>query len=171
MRNEAEYCSCIVRSLNNCGLGWKIPDPNSSYACTVKRAFDIMGRIDKDSHSSAVYIEAKYSKDACSFSLKRIEDHQGWYLTQFNKIDNSLCYIAYGCTYKRGDVRSFIFEWKSLKPLFDVGFSIHKKYLDKLPYNKIKEGLFAFENVITSKELCEAYGVTSIQEIINSMKK
>lgn len=166
MKNEAEYCTCIVHSLNEIGLGWKIPDPSGDFAFTIKRAFDLMGRIDKDGHSYPVYIEAKYSKDAGAFSLKRIEEHQGWYLSQFSKIDNSLCYIAFGCSYGRGDVRSFIFDWKSIKPLFEAGFSIHKKYLDKLPYNKIKKDKFAFDNIITEKELCEVYKVNSIQEII-----
>lgn len=165
MKNEAEYCTCIVKSMNASGLGYKIPDPSGDFAFTVKRCFDIIGRLDINGESYPVYCEAKFSKDAGAFSLKRIEDHQAEYLSEFAKIANAKCYIAFGCSYKRGDVRSFIFDWKDLKPLFERGFSIHKKYLDKLPYNKISNGAFKFENIISAKELCEAYSVESLDLI------
>ena len=45
MRNEAQYCTSIVKSLNAVGdLGWKIPDSSGNWATSI-RVFDIMGSI------------------------------------------------------------------------------------------------------------------------------
>lgn len=146
MKNEAEYCTCIVHSLNNIGIGFKIPDPSGNFV-TTKRCFDIIGRID----NKPVYIEAKFNNKLSSFNLKRIEKHQYEYLNEFCQIDNSLCYICFGMNYGRGDIRSFVFDWNLMKILYEKDFSFHQKHLEKLPYNKIKKNEFLFENIIDSK--------------------
>lgn len=154
MRSEAEYCTCIVKSLNEIGTGYKIPDPSSDYGTTSKRCFDIIGRI----KNQPVYCEAKFNKSMCAFNLNRIEEHQARYLDEFLKVKDSLCYIALGVQVSRGDCRSYIFDWKDLSELYKKGFSIHAKYLEKLPYNKVHKGLFSFDNIITIVDLKNVYG-------------
>lgn len=154
MRNEAEFCSAIVRSLNENGdLGWKIPDSAGMWT-TSARVFDIMGRI----YDRPLYIEAKFNKSFSAFNLNRIEPHQAYYLDEFNKISNAVCLILFGTNVSRGDVRSYIFKWDALTGLYKRGFSIHKKVLEKMPFNPVKKGLFSFFNVIDKELMKEMYG-------------
>ena len=65
MRSEAQYCTCIVKSLNSVGdLAYKIPQPDASgnWATSI-RVFDIMGRKD----NKPLYLEAKFNKDTEKF--------------------------------------------------------------------------------------------------------
>ena len=80
MRSEAQYCTCIVKSLNSIGdLAYKIPDASGNWATSI-RVFDIMGRKD----NKPLYLEAKFNKDPSAFNLNRIEDHQAYYLVLNN---------------------------------------------------------------------------------------
>lgn len=153
MKNEAEYCTCIVKSLNEVGVGFKIPDSTGTWA-TSKRCFDIIGRI----NAHPAYIEAKFNKSMSAFNLARIEPHQATYLDEFAKIPNAVCIIALGVQAGRGDVRSYLFDWRDLSDLYKKGFSIHSKYLEQLPYNKISKGLFDFYNIIKKEDLQKVYG-------------
>ena len=154
MVNEAQYCTCIVNSLNATGdLGWKIPDASGNW-CTSIRVFDIMGRKD----NKPLYLEAKFNKEPSAFNFNRIEEHQAYYLDEFAKIPDAVCYVALGVKWARGDTRSFIFEWRDISALYKKGFSIHKKELEKLPYNKVSKDLFTFDNIITKETLVSIYG-------------
>ena len=148
MKNEAEFCTCIVKSLKEIGTGYKIPDACGTWV-TTERCFDIIGRIG----DKACYIEAKYNANPGSFNLKRIEPHQYKYLNEFSQVKDSLSYIIFGMYYGRADTRSFIFDWNIMKKLYEQGFSFHQKHLEKLPYNPIKKGLFEFKNIITEETL------------------
>jgi hypothetical protein len=56
--------------------------------------------------------------------------------------------------YGRSDKRVFIFEWnKDMDNLYREGYSIHKKVLDSLPYNKVSKSKFDFENIIKFEDL------------------
>lgn len=154
MKNEAEYCTSIIHSLNKVGLGFKIPDPSGNFV-TTKRCFDIIGRIG----DKPVYIEAKFNNKLSAFNLKRIEKHQYEYLNEFAQIKDSLCYICFGMNYGRGDTRSFIFEWDLMRCLYERDFSFHQKHLEKLPYNKIKNGEFPFDNIIDRKTFESVVGL------------
>lgn len=154
MKNEAEFCTCIVKSLNEVGIGYKIPDPTTDFGSTSKRCFDIIGRID----NKPVYCEAKFNKSMSAFNTNRIEPHQSFYLDEFQKVQDSLCLIALGVRVGRGDIRAYLFNWNDLSDLYKKGFSIHAKYLEKLSYNEIHKGLFTFNNIITIDDLKKVYG-------------
>lgn len=113
-----------------------------------------MGRKD----NKPLYLEAKFNKDPSAFNFNRIEDHQAYYLDEFAKIPDAICYIALGVQWKRGETRSFIFDWRDISILYHKGFSIHKKELEKLPYNLIKKDVFTFDNIITKETLVSIYG-------------
>ena len=161
MRSEAQYCTCIVKSLNSVGdLAYKIPDASGNWATSI-RVFDIMGRKD----NKPLYLEAKFNKDPSAFNISgRIEDHQAYYLDEFAKIPDAVCYIALGVQWKRGETRSFIFDWRDISALYHKGFSIHKKELEKLPYNLIKKDVFTFDNIITKETLVSIYGESIYDE-------
>lgn len=154
MKKESEFCTCIVKSLNLVGTGYKIPDSNSNFSNSSIRCFDIIGRIS----DKPVYCEAKFNKTMSAFNLGRIEDHQSFFLDEFSKVKDSLCYIALGVNYARADIRAYIFDWKDLRELYQKKFSIHAKYLEKLSYNEIHKGIFSFDNIITKQDLINIYG-------------
>lgn len=170
MRSEAQYCTCIVKSLNSVGdLAYKIPQPDASgnWATSI-RVFDIMGRKD----NKPLYLEAKFNKDPSAFNISgRIEDHQAYYLDEFAKIPDAICYIALGVQWKRGETRSFIFDWRDISFLYHKGFSIHKRELEKLPYNLIKKDVFTFDNIITKETLVSIYGESIYDESNISMSQ
>ena len=101
MTTEAEYCSVIMHALNEAGVGYKIPqpDPSGQFAATIKRCFDIIGRIG----CHPVYLEAKFNKKMAACSMKRVEEHQASYLDEFAKIPNAMCFLAWGIQVARGD--------------------------------------------------------------------
>ena len=151
MRYESEFCTTIVKSMH---LGYKIPDESSNFASSSKRCFDIIGSHSFNSSAEVpVYIEAKFNKSLSAFNLKRIEEHQSFYLSEFNKIENARCFIILGVYVKRGDLRAYIFNWSDLKPYYDNKKSIHAKALAMLPYNSVIKNHFSFDNIITDKEL------------------
>ncbi len=113
-----------------------------------------MGRKD----NKPLYLEAKFNKDPSAFNFNRIEEHQAYYLDEFAKIPDAICYVALGVQWKRGETRSFIFDWRDISVLYHKGFSIHKKELEKLPYNLIKKDIFTFDNIITKETLVSIYG-------------
>lgn len=155
MKNEAEFCTVIVKSLD---LGYKIPDPNGAYAMTVKRCFDIMGGHHFDGGVyHPVYIEAKFNKTMSAFNLKRIEPHQSYFLSEFNLINEARCFLILGVYAGRGDTRAYVFNWADLKPYYEAEKSIHAKMLEKLPYNPVTKGTFQFEKIITDVELSQIF--------------
>ena len=154
MKTEAEYCSVVIHSLNDAGIGYKIPDPTGQFAATIKRCFDIIGRIG----DCPVYIEAKFNKKMSACSMKRVEEHQAFYLDEFAKIPNAMCFLAWGIQVARGDCRSYIFDWRAVSELYKKGHSFHIKDLEKLPYNEIHKNTFQFVNIITKEDIIKACG-------------
>src|SRR5574344_18958 len=150
---ENGFCTIIVNSMH---MGYKIPDPTGMYAMTTKRCCDIIGNLENNGIINAAYIEAKYNKEMSAFNLNRIEPHQAYYLTEFGKASNSICYIILGVHVSRGDLRAYIFDWKDLKPFYDNKASIHAKLLQLLPYNEIHKEKFEFTNIIHKQNLIEA---------------
>jgi hypothetical protein len=55
--------------------------------------------------------------------------------------------------------------------LYHKGFSIHKKELEKLPYNLIKKDIFTFDNIITKETLVSIYGDSIYDESDISMSQ
>jgi penicillin-binding protein-related factor A (putative recombinase) len=146
MRDEAEVCNIICKSLVNC---YKIPDPTSNFSQTIFRPFDLLGSFD----GKPLYIEAKHRKGLLSLNLKDIKDHQIDALMRFkNEIPNALCWIIWGVTTgKHGDNRFYIFT-----DIFEINRrrnakdNIKKKELENLPYLKLFKGVVDFSSLAES---------------------
>ena len=161
MKNEAEFCTCVKNSIV---CGFKIPDPTGQWAMTIKRAFDGIGMVQKGDELHFLCWEAKFLKDMSAFSFKRVEEHQAYYLTQYKKAKNTECYLIVGIDCGRADKRAYIFDWnEDFNKLYEAGFSIHKKYLEKLKYNLISKGTFKLENILTIQNILDCYGVKTLE--------
>lgn len=151
MKNEAELCSVITKSLVN---GYKIPDPSGMYAMTSKRAFDGIGTLVVNGELTFICWEAKFLKRPGAFNFNRIEPWQSFYLSEYSKAKNVVSYVIVGVDYGRADKRVFIFEWnEKMDALYKNGFSVHLKTLNTLPYNKISKSVFSFNNIIKYEDL------------------
>ena len=103
--------------------------------------------------------EAKFLKTYSAFNFNRIEEHQNFYLTEYQK-SGVKSFVIVGVNCGRADIRVFVFDWnEKFSELYKNGFSIHKKYLEKLPYNKVSKGVFKFENIIKYDELISLINV------------
>lgn len=167
MKNEAELCTIIAKSFT---FGWKIPDASGNYFQSSIRAFDGIATQMFDDGLHFVCWEAKYLKSPGAFSFKRIETHQNEFLIEFRKAKEVKSMVLVGVDYGRSDKRVFIFDWdENFSNLYKIGFSIHLKELDKLPYNKISKGTFNFDNIITYNMLKSVY--TDFDKVYNDFKK
>ncbi len=167
MKNEAELCTIIAKSFT---FGWKIPDASGNYFQSSIRAFDGIATQMFDDGLHFVCWEAKYLKSPGAFSFKRIETHQNEFLIEFRKAKEVKSMVLVGVDYGRSDKRVFIFDWdENFSDLYKIGFSIHLKELDKLPYNKISKGTFSFDNIITYNMLKSVY--TDFNKVYNDFKK
>lgn len=151
MKNEAEFCTVVNHSLI---CGHKIADPGAAFSSTIKRCFDGIGMLEINNELKFVCWEAKFLKKPQAFNFaNKIESHQSYYLSEYSKSD-VLCYVLLCVDYGRSDKRVFIFEWnKDMDNLYREGYSIHKKVLDSLPYNKVSKSKFDFENIIKFEDL------------------
>lgn len=157
MKNEAEFCTVVKNSMIN---GFKIPDPSDMFNATSKRCFDGIGTLMIDDKLTFVCWEAKYLKSMSAFNFNRIEEHQNYYLTEFHKAESIKSYLIVGVNCGRADIRVFVFDWnEKFSELYKNGFSIHKKYLEKMPYNKVSKGIFKFENIVKYDELISLINV------------
>ncbi len=114
----------------------------------------------KTNSNNLVFIpwEAKFIKNLSAFSFKRIETHQDYYLSEYGKALNVFPLLIVGANVSRGDNRIYIFDYNDCGHiLYKNEFSIHKKYLEKLPYNEVHKGLFTFSNIITKNDFIKAY--------------
>ena len=100
MKNEAEVCTIICKSLDNC---YKIPDPTSNFSQTIERPFDCFGSF----REKPLYIEVKHQKGLLALDLQDVKDHQIDALLRFKKtIPNAECWVVWGVTTgKHGDNR------------------------------------------------------------------
>ncbi len=156
--NEASFCT-IISHCPQVKTFFKIPDPNSAYASTTKRAFDIIATINFEELTMCC-IEAKFLKSLSAFSFKKIEPHQDLYLNAFGQAEGVKSFVVLGVDAGRSDKRAYIFDWNTdFSWLYINDFSIHKKYLELLPYNIISKNAFDFKNIITIDELLRVYGV------------
>lgn len=176
MKSESEYCTIIKNSLID---GFKIPDPTGSFSATIKRAFDGIGMVKENSiqeseNNSKIFIcwEAKLLKKLQAFSLNRVEPHQNYYLSAYSKAQGVRSFLFVGIDCSRSDKRSYIFDWKLIEKydLYNIGFSFHKEFLDKLPYSEIKKGTFDIspEYIINEKAVNDVYG--NFQEVVDNFK-
>lgn len=164
MKNEAEVCSIITRSYDKLV---KIPDPSGNFTQTSIRCFDGIGSLpisvifNDETEEKDVFVcwEAKHLKGMQAFSFKRVEPHQDYYLAEYSKCDNVYALLLVGVSVARGDNRIYVFDYSSCGHyLYQANWSIHKQYLEKLPYNKVSKGQFKIENIIRWPELITAYG-------------
>lgn len=158
MWNEARFCTTIVHSLNK---GYKIPDESGFQygAKTSIRCFDGIGMQEVDGELHFVCWEAKALKQMSAFNFNHIREWQNDYLTEYSHAKGVISYIILGVDCGRGDKRAYVFKWDdSMSSLYKKGFSIHKKELEKLPYNLIKKDVFTFDNIITKETLVSIYG-------------
>ena len=155
MKNEAEFCTVIKNSMVK---GYKIPDESGFQygAHTSIRCFDGIGMLDSkyfgENNNQLKFIcwEAKYLKKPGAFAFSKIRPWQNEYLCAYEKADKVKSLVIVGIDYGRADKRAFVFEWNdNFSDLYNIGFSIHLKELEKLPYNKLSKGIFTFDNIIT----------------------
>lgn len=176
MKQESEYCSIIRNSLID---GFKIPDPSSAYKATIKRAFDGIGLLTENEVFSnesqdLIFIcwEAKLLKKLEAFSLKRVEPHQAYYLSSYQRAKNIKSFLLLGVDCSRSDKRSYIFDWDTINKfsLYERGFSFHTKFLEKLPYSEIHNGKFNFNKdfIIDESVLNTVYG--DFEDYLNKRK-
>ena len=151
--------------------GFKIPqpDPSGKFSSTSQRCFDGIGVLNIDDKYFFTCWEAKFLKSLCAFSLKMVEPHQDAYLRAYAECENIKTLVILGVDIDRNDKRAYIFDWKQLSPLYQIGFSFHKKFLDILPYNQIKKGKFEFNNIIDKETIKNVYG-KSVETIIEEEK-
>ena len=156
MKNEAEFSTITKNSII---AGFKIPDPQGMAAMTAsKRAFDGIGMIKENDELVFLCWETKFLKSMGAFSLKRVEEHQDFYLREYRKAKSIKSWVILGVDVGRNDKRAYIFDWdERFGELYKKGFSIHKKYLEKLPYNEIHKKLFEYNNIITFEVLQSIY--------------
>ena len=179
--SEKEINTIVKKSFSKDGFGFKISDPPKAAAtCVQKNPFDGFGVINVDlikddyfktqksySHTFVpLYWESKFSKEMSAFSLKRIEEHQAYYLNHTLKLKDTFSVVPFGVYVKRGEVRIYLFDWEALADLYKREFSIHKKFLEKLPYNKvvIKDGIFSIDHIIVKNDLKNVYGYDIYEE-------
>lgn len=86
-----------------------------------------------------------------------VEPHQNAYLKAYQQCKGIQTYVILGIDISRTDKRAYVFDWNELWPLYEVGFSFHKKYLMELPYNEIKKGTFEFVNIINKETIKQIY--------------
>ena len=151
--------------------GFKIPqpDPSGMFSSTSQRCFDGIGVLNIDDKYFFTCWEAKFLKSLCAFSLKMVEPHQDAYLRAYAECENIKTLVILGVDIDRSDKRAYIFDWNQLSPLYQIGFSFHKKFLDILPYNQIKKGKFEFNNIIDKETIKSVYG-KSVETIIEEEK-
>lgn len=155
MKSESEFCTVIKNSMIN---GFKIPDPTGAFSATIQRAFDGIGSLKIDDKLKFVCWEGKFMKSLGAFSLKMVEPHQDAYLRAYQECESIQTYVILGIDISRTDKRAYVFDWNELWPLYQIGFSFHKKFLIELPYNEIKKGTFEFNNIINKDTIKEVYG-------------
>lgn len=175
--SEKDINTFVKKSLGEGGFGFKIADPPKATAMTAsKNPFDGFGvlqasnvldlRVRPKDDFVPLYWESKFLSEMSAFSLKRIEEHQAYYLDQSMLLGNSFSVVPLGVYAKRGEVRVYLFHWASLAPLYRKGFSFHKKYLELLPYNQVtlKTGTFKIEHVIIREDIERVYGAGIYEE-------
>ncbi len=148
MKNEAEFCTVIKHSLTT---SYKICDDPNGFGS--RRCFDGIGMLSINDKLTFVCWEAKFLKTYSAFNFNRIEEHQNFYLTEYQK-SGVKSFVIVGINCGRADIRVFVFDWnEQFSELYKNGFSLHKKDLDKLPYNKVSKGAFRFDNIITYAQM------------------
>ena len=80
------------------------------------------------------------------------------YPNMLNQVFMNLLINACQSMKNGGDNRAYIFDVSAVSELYYEGFSIHKKFLEQLPYNEIHKGIFSFDNIITRSELYKIIG-------------
>lgn len=173
MKNEAEVCSIITRSYKDFV---KIPDPSGNYTHTSIRCFDGIGMLpeklilkNKSDENCFICWEAKHLKGMQAFNFTRVEPHQDYYLSKYASCQNVYSFLLIGISVKRADNRIYVIDYKDCgHELYQAKFSIHRKFLEKLAYNKISRGTFKFENIIQWKDLEQVYENENLRFEVNS---
>lgn len=108
MKNEAELNRVIVRSLNEEGFAFKIPD-TVSYVSKKHPdlPFDIFGIC----NNKPIYIESKFLNEPKAFNFNRLEQHQIDNLCKCKDLcPSSICLFLVGVVFGRGDIRVYYFD-------------------------------------------------------------
>lgn len=156
MKTEAELCTVIRKALIK---PYKIADESAFGRAGVFssiRPFDGIGLIELNGKKHFLCWEAKYLKTAGAFSFKRLQPWQNEFLAIYSEVVKS--FVLVGINYGRADIRVFAFDWNNdFSNLYLSGFSIHKKYMDLLPYNKIQKNSLTLSNIISYSDLKNVY--------------
>lgn len=168
MKNEAHLCSIISRSLIH---GYKIPDPSNDFKNTSFRPFDGIGMVSKEifntNKPSFVCWEAKHIKGLNAFSFKRVEPHQDEYLQYYSEAEGIQTLLFIGFSVSRGNNRVYIIDYTDCgHDLYTYNFSIHKKFLEKLPYNEIHKERFEIKKVLKKEDFLQVYEKDNWNELL-----
>jgi penicillin-binding protein-related factor A (putative recombinase) len=147
--HEKEFNTIVVNSIKETGGdAFKIPDAAGQGAMMRKSTTDGYGVIKREATYKPIYWESKYNKEFGAFSLKRIEDHQAYWLSMYSKIPDAEVYLILGMHLSRGKLYAYVFDWRYLEKLFAEKYSFWGKELETLAYNEVHKGIFELSNII-----------------------
>lgn len=154
MKNEAEFNGIVVKSLNQSGWAYKVPDQVSlTTGFGAPKPFDIVG-IYKDINGVGrpVYIESKFLHRVESFNFSRLEDHQIEALSKCQNLlgENALVLLLICVDFGRAEKRVYFYkDMKELQQRKNEKKSILKKEFESSQnFTIIKKGLINFEDIL-----------------------
>jgi len=156
MKNEAEFNGIVVKSLNQNGWAYKVPDQVSlTTGFGAPKPFDIVG-IYKDSKGIGrpVYIESKFLHKVESFNFSRLEDHQIDALSKCQNLlgKNALVLLLICVDFGRAEKR--VYFYKDMKEILNRKQEkrniLKKEFEAASNYTIIRKGLIDFEEIINA---------------------
>lgn len=154
MKNEAEFNGIVVKSLNQSGWAYKVPDQVSLITgFGAPKPFDIVGIYkDKKGEGRPVYIESKFLPRVESFNFSRLEDHQIEALSKCQNLlgDKALVLLLICVDFGRAEKR--VYFYKDMKEIGDRKRNkkniLKKEFESTNNYTTIKKGLINFEDIL-----------------------
>ena len=148
---ESDFNSIVVKSLNEKGFGYKIPDTFSVYTQQRNKApYDLFGYYD----GKFICCESKWLQKPQSFPFTRLEDHQIENLIKAYEFlgVNAISLFLIGIDFGRNDKR--VFYWKN-EDLYIIRDRKNKKenilkkeFENRQNYIKIQKNLIDIDMIV-----------------------
>lgn len=154
MKNEAEFNGIVVKSLNQSGWAYKVPDQVSLVTgYGAPKPFDIVGIYrNLTGEGMPVYIESKFLHRVESFNFSRLENHQLEALLKCQNLlgEKALVLLLICVDFGRAEKRVFFYkDMKEIENRKNNKKSILKKEFESSNnYTTIKKGLINFEDIL-----------------------
>ena len=153
MKNEAELNGILVKSLNQQGWAYKIPDQVSlTTGFGAPKPFDIIGIYrDIKGVGHPLYAESKLIKQPSAFNFNRLEDHQIENLLKCQKLlPNALVLFLVCVDFGRAEKR--VYFYKNMQYLYERKQNkrsiLKKEFEEASNYTIIRHGLINFEEIL-----------------------